>query len=636
VLTPPSLAAIGPWLGALVAVLSAGLATAAPAGAQPTPTAPQVISGAGTVSLGGMAIARDGTGGLVFLARAGGVEHVYVSRLIGGSFTGPQQVDAALTGGSTQPVIAAGNGGLLIVAFVNGGTLYAVQAPASGQVFGTPQPIYAGAENPTLSMSTFGKAYLAFAAAESGGSDVRAAYYASGRWAPVPTPLNAASGDDAGTGAGRPDVVAAGDGVGIVSWGERGHVYARRIWGTSPSVAVEQLDPATFAGATETTADSASVSVGGDSSYVDIAYREGLSGGGVTRTRVLLSRLQAEAVLPAVAVDGLDSSPDSAGQPAVSMNEYGRGFATATDTANNSLVAETLATNGAPAGLANVGSQPNAVPPYAAPAPAGLISNLIAWQQAAVPGAAQVLLRYAADGSTLGPDTLVSSAAQGPARADLGLFAGGDSEGDAAVAWVQGTSGSLSVVAAQLYVPPGSPQPTNRFLYTRQPQPTLSWSAAREEWGPVTYEVTLDGASLGQTTGTSQQVPRPLIDGPHSWQLVASNPSGESRNGPPATVFVDTTAPRLRAILTGTPRAGTPLGLQVLPADLPPGQPGASASGVRSVSVTWGDRTPETTGPAVGRLHHAYARPGLYRIRATATDRATNTTTLVRYVQVLP
>jgi hypothetical protein len=74
-------------------------------------------------SLNGMSMARDGTGALVYLKDVLGVPHVFVSRLTGGVFAPAVQADAGLIGASSQPVIASGQGGLLLVAFINGGTL---------------------------------------------------------------------------------------------------------------------------------------------------------------------------------------------------------------------------------------------------------------------------------------------------------------------------------------------------------------------------------------------------------------------------------------------------------------------------------------------------------------------------------
>jgi len=64
--------------------------------------------------------------------QVGGVAHVFVSALAQGRFQTPVQVDSGLAGPSSQPVIAADDGGLLLVAFVNAGELYVVQQPSSG------------------------------------------------------------------------------------------------------------------------------------------------------------------------------------------------------------------------------------------------------------------------------------------------------------------------------------------------------------------------------------------------------------------------------------------------------------------------------------------------------------------------
>ena len=89
---------------------------------------------------------------------------MFVSRLLGGVFRAPEQIDAPLTGASSQPVIAAANGGLLLLAFVNGGTLYVVQSLSASQGFSAPVALYSGADNPSLQLSPLGKAYLAFTA----------------------------------------------------------------------------------------------------------------------------------------------------------------------------------------------------------------------------------------------------------------------------------------------------------------------------------------------------------------------------------------------------------------------------------------------------------------------------------------
>ena len=147
-----------------------------------------------------------GSGGLVYVKNVGGTPRVFVSRLLGGFFGRPQQIDASLPGASSQPVIAAGNGGVLQVAFISGGGLYVVQSLGSSQALSAPGLFSGAASNPSIQMSNFGKAYLAFTVADGAGHDVRAAYFNKSTWALEAAALNVTPGDDAGTGTGRPQV----------------------------------------------------------------------------------------------------------------------------------------------------------------------------------------------------------------------------------------------------------------------------------------------------------------------------------------------------------------------------------------------------------------------------------------------
>lgn len=628
----------------LVAALSGLLAAQAPAAGATgvgKPGHAHVIAGpSGQLSsLDGMSIARDGTGGLVYTAQDQGAGHVFVSRLVGGVFQTPVRVDAGLGGTSSEPVLAAGNGGLLVVAFINAGNLYAVETPGSSAGFGSPLRLHAGASHPSLQMSNWGKAYLAFTASlGSSRFDVDAEYWNDGAWQAVSAPLNVTPGDNAGTGAGRPVVATAGDGVGIVAWGENGHVYARRAWGTSPSVVDERLDPATFGGATEVSGSAASgspaISVGGDSSYPEIAFDETLASGAGTWNRVLMTRLISEDVGPTVAIDGLSSTvPGSASLPALAMNEYGRGVALASDDTSGQLMDTPLSSNGFPGSPGPISQGTSASPLLGVPAVAGINWELIAWEQSVNPGPTEVLLRYGPTGPTLPAPIVLSAASAQPQPAD-GLAAAGDNGGDAAVAWIQGSPGSLTLQATQIYQPPGPAQPTRRFAYTRTAQPSLSWSPAADRWGPITYRVALDSGELGPTTATSLQVPTPLIDGPHTWQVTASNPAALTSTGRSSTVFVDTTAPQVVLSLSGKRRTKRMLTLHITAVDQPAAEPGAQASGIASVRVSWGDGSPSLKGKHPRTAQHIYARKGVYRITVRARDRAGNRRTATLTVRI--
>src|SRR3954468_5927373 len=80
--------------------------------------------------LGGVAVARDGTGGLALLRGDG----VFVSRLAGGAFGAPAPVGSP----GTEAKVAAGDGGELAVAWVSGGTVSATVAPDGATGFVAP------------------------------------------------------------------------------------------------------------------------------------------------------------------------------------------------------------------------------------------------------------------------------------------------------------------------------------------------------------------------------------------------------------------------------------------------------------------------------------------------------------------
>jgi hypothetical protein len=532
-------------------------------------------------------------------------------------------------------VIAAANGGLLALAFVNAGNLYAVTRPNAFAGYRPPVALAGGASNPALAMSTLGKAYLAFTAAGSGGHDVRAAYFSNGLWALEPTALDARVADDAGIATGRPAVAAAGDGVAIVVWGEAGHVYSRRVWATVPSAVVEQADVPAVGGWPELSADEPRVSVGGDSSYAGVVFHEVLGNGAQQQSRVLMRRLRASAYGPVTASDGL-ATPQASGadQPQIAMNEYGRGFTTSSRTDSFQVVAAHLQTNGSSDTARRVDSLQNSSPPYPSPGVAGLTSNLIAWQHdPGLGGSPEVRLRYAGDGVNLGPELTVSSPAAGPTDAADGLFAGGDAAGDAAIAWVQGAVGSRSIVVAQMYEPLGRFASTTGFHYERTARPVISWIAPRAAWGPLRYSVMLDGHLVAQTYSTSLRLPIRSPDGRHRWSVTAANPAGLTSTTRSSSFWIDTVPPSVTLSLTGKLRVGVPLHANARYTDARPPEPRGAASGIASVLIRWGDGSRDRISHGKS---HVYRRAGRITVSVTVTDRAGNATTVARHVRIAP
>jgi hypothetical protein len=614
------------------AVGSLGLFTAGAGAQQPVQGPPSAVDGPSPdiarPSGLDLSVARDGSGGLIYVKQVGGAPHVFVSTLASGSFQAPVQVDSSLGGASSQPVIAAGNGGLLLIGFIANGELYVVGRASSTASFGPPVGLAGGASNPSISLTNFGKAYLAFTAADGAGFDVRSAYYYNGAWALEGPPLNVTSADNAGTGASRPAVTAAGDGVAIVVWGENGHIYSRRVWATTPSVVNQQADGAP-PGCTETSADEPAVGAGGDSSFAAVAFREQVTCGGHQQSRVFTNRLQASAYNGITNADGLSGpAAEGARDPQVAVTEYGQGWVTSERTVTDGVFAQALGSNEAPQGAGQLNSLPIATAPDPTPAVAGLYSTFIAWQQQpGTSGPSEIRVRYAPAGETLGPEVVASSPGQGPVDAADGIAAAGDVYGEAAVAWLQGPPGASTLMVDQMYQPPG-PFATKPIHYVNTSTPAFAWTRPHG-WGPIKYSLIIDGAVGGQTYGSSGTPAAPIPDGPHSWQIFAANPAGQQSRTKSAGVFIDTVAPHVKLRLRSPAVARTKLLATLTYTDPPqPGERRSDASGVARVVIRWGDGTTTQLRRGTHQISHAYRRSGRYRITVLVTDRAGNLTRL--------
>jgi hypothetical protein len=117
------------------------------------------------------------------------------------------------------------------------------------------------------------------------------------------------------------------------------------------------------------------------------------------------------------------------------------------------------------------------------------------------------------------------------------------------------------------------------------------------------------------------------------------NPAGLQNQSKVATVFIDRIAPLVKTSVLGTRQVLKRLHTYISYGDPPPPlQPAADASGVATVSVNWGDRTPLVKlKPLVNhRSYHTYLKPGRYKVTVAVTDKAGNTTRTVTVVQVKP
>ena len=618
----------------MIIFLLLALAGTARAAGTPVLEPPATIAGPGSSiqALSGLSVSRDGTGGLVYLESVNGVNHVFVSVLTGGAFGVPVEVDAGLPGASSQPVIAAGDGGLLLIAFTNGNQIFVVSRATSSAALSAPQDLYNGGMNPSIELSIHSEGYLAFTADDGAGYDVRDFYYDNGAWQLEAGALNVTPADNAGTGAGAPKVAAAGDGEAIVAWGENGHIYARRVWYAMTSYEVEQADVQSADGFSEEVADSPEIAVGDNSSYADVSFHEVFTNGSQTISRVLVNKLVGSTFQGATEADGQSfASGPGATDPDIVMMQYGNGFVTS-ELANDQVWATILGQNGAIGTPQEIDSLPNASAPYPTAAIAGDYSGLIAWQHdPGLLGSTEIRARFYSS-STFGPEMVASNPALGATNAAEGLLAAGDHGGDVSIAYVQGSGAGTTIQVAELVYPPGSFGVTSTPHYRTSTTPALIWTAPRELLGPTAYTVSIDGVAAGSTGASAFRPTVPLAQGPHSFVVTAENEHGLTSAASPGRFFIDSLHPVGTFTLTGAERINGELHLRVRYSDAHTGVPRADSSGVATVVVKWGDGTSNRI--RVQKATHRYLRAGRYRLTITITDRAGNRTVLSRRIRI--
>jgi hypothetical protein len=438
-------------------------------------------------------LAIEAGGGLAYI-KAG---QAWLSRLSGGRWTAP----AALSGaGTTEVAVAAGEGGRLAAAWIQGGIVYGalVGAPAA--------PLSSGgaAENLAIEMGVNGVAYAVWAQ----GGDVRAARLSDSSWQPVPAPLDVDPARAAGSGALRPKVAVAADGSALVVWGETfadgsTHVLARRIYGTTLSALPQD---ATLTGGS---ADSPEVDIEYDRSYAWIAFRQFV--GGVSRT--FARRLRAstlETPFP------LDAGRASSG-PALAMSSSGIGHAASV---SGGLLYGTPLRDDAFAGARRTDRTGAVTDAVAAASERN--DTALAWR-AGDDATAVVRGRLAPDRGGMGREATISLANLGPV-APGPLSASSNRVGDVAVAFVQGAPGARSVGAAMYDLPPSAP--TLRDLPEVVGRRVLvRWVPGQDFGGRQRYRVLVDGRNAGTTSSTSLRIR--LRRGKHRIHVVGIDRRGQ-------------------------------------------------------------------------------------------------------------
>jgi hypothetical protein len=572
--------------------------------------------------LGDLDVARDGTGGLVYVRRDAGVDHVYLSRLDGGAFQPPQQLDATLTTASSQPVIAAGDKGRLVIAYISGGALFTIVRPDASQPFTPPQLVSTAASDPSIDLSTNDVAYVSFAIPGGGGNDVVVARKDRGAatFVGIPGALDIDQGRDAGTGNARSKVAVAADGVALVVWGEADRVFARRVFGARLSAAPQDATADLLGGQGGGPADVPDVDIEDDSSFAWVVYRERFGDG---QAHAVGRRLVGGTFDPPVAIDGQPlPGGDSVGRPRVDIDARGNGYgASATSvTAMGAVIHDDVFHPAVPLGptVANAG--------FPVPAVDESGDGLIAWQNADFTIHAR---RYDNDPASRTPqapqpDATVSSLAGGSSDAASGLEAAANRLGDVAIAFVQGPPGARSIMVGSFDRAPSRFTLSSGTTWRNIASAPLRWAPSTDLWGAVTYRVEVDGRVVGQTGSTQLPVPG-LPDGTHRWRVVAVDRLGQETATGTRVLRHDATPPRAGITVS---RRGRVVRVVARPTDA--SRAGRAASGVRSVRISFGDGASVTA----RRATHRYRRTGPVTVRVTVRDVAGNTAIVQRRITI--
>jgi hypothetical protein len=578
----------------LVLLLTAALALGPAARAHAAWYPAGAIDGpnADVVEVGGVDLARDGTGAVVYIRRDGGVPHVFVSRLFGGVWQSPVRVDPGL-GAASEAKIAVGDGNRIAVVWVSEGNVYAVSTATSA----TPAPFSGvsqiGGPNAKSVDVDLGVNDAAYAVWQQSG-DVLAARLQDAAWSALPAPVDINQADQSGTGALRPRVAVSAEGYAVATWGEitdRARVYARRLTGLNLSQYPQQVSQDADGGA----ADSPDIDIEDDGSFAWVVYRQDTAGG----SRSFARRLVGSQFEPMSPIDGGVPTTD----PKIDMSGRGAGEAVA-QTFDNGVMGSLLDRDVFETAFL-LGSSPTPSKPEVAASDRGNLA--IAWRSGPEAHARVKPYREPFEG-----DAVVSNPALGPV-ADPGVFIGGDRVGDFAVAMVQGTEGAKALTIAVFDDPPTSPYIGKAEAYKRKTRPELRWRPGTDLWGEQTYRVFMDGVQIGQTKASSFVPATPLKTGRHQWYVQAVDLRGQTAQSRERTMKLDATAPTLSVRVDGKRARGSTLKIRVVAKD-------RGGSGLDHTTIDFGDRSATTRSR---KVTHRY-RAGTFTLKVAAVDKAGN------------
>ena len=602
---------------------------------------------------GGVAMAEDGSGGLVYLKRVGGVAHVFVSRYLEGRWSPPIRVDGEQPFAGSWPRIGAGNGGELVVVWATpfateherpvdellGATLGAGSSSFSPAVLIDPDIRSGTGTSPDLAMTATGQADVVYRVVHGGVQtvilrpgdvveDVRVAHFDGHRWSVLGT-INRNTGLSMRppTETNAPRIALGPTGNGVVVWQEPdvdgvARIWARRLFGQTLDFVLPVSASSLASAPIGDDADAPSVAIS-RLGQAEVAYRQNVGAGSpLPGPRIFINTLPdgesadgskfEGAAIADTAVAGGPAA--SIGPPSIDIDDkqdvrilYDANGAPRVVEGNDRGLIGTLSL-----GPGFVGSEQGAA---SVMNPAG--GGISAWPSANALGQSAVAVR-----EDFPSGAVQTALVGGVGGGEVGELAVGRSGlGDGLVAFRQGPFGNAAIVASAATAPPEQFILSAPKGWVKPAAATISWVAAASADGPLSYRVVLDGRPLA-TPPRAQALrldPRGLGSGVHHVQVLATDIDGQATLTPPANLQLDGQPPTVAI----SARAGHAVAVRV-------SDRGAGVD-KRAVSVSFGDGT-----SARGRasLRHRYARAGVYVIVVHVRDKLGNRAIVRRLVGV--
>lgn len=605
------------------------------------------------VGFGGVAMAEDGTGGVVYLKRVEGVTHVFVSRFVGGRWQAPIRVDGEEPYAASSPRIGAASGGELIVVWATpfatrqGKPVYellgALLGPGGSQ-FGQativdPNIEEATGTSPDLAVSSTGQADVVYRVVQPSVTSVpalrpgdvveqvRLAHFDGRRWANLGAiNRNPGASMRPPTATNGPQVAIGPTGNGVVVWQEPdvegvARIWARRIFGTSVNYVMPVTATSLHGAPISDDADAPAVSFS-RLGQAEVAYRQPAGPGSpLPGPRIFLNilpdgesanggELQGAAVVDEAVSGGRTAT---VGPPSIDIDEQ-QSMRLLYDSNGTARVVE--GNDRGLAGTLSLGPSFAGAEPFAVSVMNPEGGGVSAWPSVEAQGHPAVAVREDfPDGSV---QTGLLAGGAGGEVAELGV--GRSGLGDGIVAFRQGAFGNAAIVAAHVSAPPEQFVVTAPKAWVKPSAAIVSWAAAVSAAGPLSYRVVLDGRALSTPAGvlTARLDPRGLGSGRHRLQVLASDALGESTLSAPTTLMIDGAPPNVRVSARGA-------SIRVRVRD--------PCSGVArgSIGIGFGDGS-RAHGRA--RFRHRYRHAGVYLLVVHVRDRVGNSAVVRRWVSV--